>query len=391
MLCRITVYVIVLGAFALPAIILAMIPGIPPSVVGVVAFACVAGFLTFAFRNFTLLMGIDFCLTTIHCTNTARLHFTLPSALSPEKVEKRVARFGKMATPVAESSILKSLRYRYSRPVTVYNSGVEKVIVTYRVNSLDDSLYRSILRSASGNSEVLKGKKCPRAIMKAQKKANLNRVTVILIYADHVEDSLATNLFTKVGKQGGDGFETAFLPCVLDFEKRICTFDSVRIPFLGFGYPVKNRGIRLIRKLVFGGRFPYNTSPDRLSLPKDTDPEMTLFSLWKQLKAELIGEERQQRKIFTKLSHCEIFRDDLYLYLKWEDRGVCLSVESDKETRIAMVDFPNFWTYPKSNPIAKATAHEMKRLIESHFAECGYAVQFIHEEAEDNPKKKKRT
>ncbi len=44
---------------------------------------------------------------------------------------------------------------------------------------------------------------------------------------------------------------TALLPCVIDLEEQICTFDSMRMPCTGFQYPIKNRGIKIIRKYLF--------------------------------------------------------------------------------------------------------------------------------------------
>lgn len=62
---------------------------------------------------------------------------------------------------------------------------------------------------------------------------------MIVIFADRVEEQLRTELSDTVGKGGGDGSETAALPCVVDLERRSCTFDSMRLPYVGFGYPVK--------------------------------------------------------------------------------------------------------------------------------------------------------
>ena len=98
-----------------------------------------------------------------------------------------------------------------------------------------------------------------------------------MIYAKQVDEKLRNSLFDVVCKNGGDGFDTAVLPCVVDLEKQICTFDSMRIPYTGFQYPVKNRGIRIIQKYLFNNKFPFADSPDMLDPIKDMGPEQSLW------------------------------------------------------------------------------------------------------------------
>ena len=133
---------------------------------------------------------------------------------------------------------------------------------------------------------------------KAQKTSPLNCVTVIVIYAKQVEETLRNSLFDVVCKNGGDGFDTAILPCVVDLENQICTFDSMRIPYTGFQYPVKNRGIRIIRKYLFNNKFPLADSPDTLDPIKDLDPEQSLWLFWKTMKKELVSDDKEMKKRF---------------------------------------------------------------------------------------------
>ncbi len=95
-------------------------------------------------------------------------------------------------------------------------------------------------------------------------KRALHQVIVIVILADRVEEQLRTELSDTVGKGGGDGSETAALPCVVDLERRSCVRQHAA-PLCGLRYPVKNRGIRLIRRYLFGGRFPMPPPADAAS------------------------------------------------------------------------------------------------------------------------------
>lgn len=107
-------------------------------------------------------------------------------------------------------------------------------------------------------------------------------------------------LFDVVCKNDGDGFDTAVLPCVVEFEKQICTFDSMRIPYTGFQYPVKNRGIIIIRKFLFNNKFPFADSPDTLDPIKDMDPEQSLWTFWRTTKKISFWTIKNQRNALKK-------------------------------------------------------------------------------------------
>lgn len=261
--------------------------------------------------------------------------------------------------------------------MTLYASGIEKVIATYHVDFLDKSQYRMIINSATANSNALRGKKKQRFLDKAQKEAPLNRVTVIFIYAKQVDVSLDKDLFDMVCKGEGDGIDNVTLPCVIDLEKKICTFDSLRFPYMGFQYHAKNRGIKLIRKYMFNNKLPLASSPDLLQPIEDINPEQSLWSFWRATKKELIEDDKAQKKRFQKMKHRDILLDDGYIYLKWEEKGVWVSVELNEELRTAEVDNISSWYYPKANKISKAAIKETEGLINTYFATLGYTTKYI--------------
>ena len=377
LLCRILVYVVVLGGFIAPIIIVANLNFVPETIKIVVGVAFAIALLIYIIKNFMLLMAMDIGLATLHCNNTARKRFALPRSFAVKKVENRLLKFGKPCSPIAISPKPHLLQYKSNAPLTIYSSGIEKVIAVYHIDLLDKNQYHSIINSATANSNSLKGKKKHRFLDKSQKKSPLNRVTVIFLFAKQVDPNFRDNLFDAVCQNGGDGFDTATIPCVVDLETQFATFDGMRIPYAGFQYPVKNRGIKLIRKCLFNGKLTFANSPDAIDPIKDTDPEQSLWSFWRNMKKELISDEKETKKRYEKMVHKELIFDDGYIYLKWEDKGIWVSVEIDEKTKIAEIDAIDSWYYPKQNKIAKTTIKEMKGIINSYFAELGYTTKFI--------------
>ena len=377
LLCRILVYVVVLGGFIAPIIIVANLNFVPETIKIVVGVAFAIALLIYLIKNFMLLMAMDIGLATLHCNNTARKRFALPRLFAVKKVENRILKYGKPCSPIAILPKPHLLQYKSNAPLTIYSSGIEKVIVAYYIDFLDKNQYHSIINSATAISNALKGKKKHRFLDKSQKKSPLNRVTVIFLFAKQVDPNFRDNLFKAVCQNGGDGFDTATIPCVVDLETQFATFDSMRIPYAGFQYPVKNRGIKLIRKCLFNGKLTFANSPDAIDPIKDTDPEQSLWSFWRNMKKELISDEKETKKRYEKMVHKELIFDDGYIYLKWEDNGIWVSVEIDEKTKIAEIDAIDSWYYPKQNKIAKTTIKEMKGIINSYFAELGYTTKFI--------------
>ena len=377
LLCRILVYVVILGGFIAPMIIVANLKFVPEAVKVIVGIGLAVGLLIYLLKNFVLLMAMDVGLAMLHCHNTARKHFVLPKSFSEQKVERRITRFGKKYEPSALSPRPETLRYKSNAPITIYASGIEKIIATYHIDFLDKNQYQLIVNSATANSKALKGKKKHHFLDKSQKSSPLNRVTVIVIYARQVDEKLRNSLFDVVCKNGGDGFDTAVLPCVVDLEKQICTFDSMRMPYMGFQYPVKNRGIRIIRQHLFNNKFSFADSPDTLDPIKNMDSEQSLWDFWKRTKKELILDDKESKKRFEKMQHRDIVFEDGYIYLKWEDHGLWISVELNEELRSIEIDVIDSWNYPKSHKIAKATIKELKTLINTYFAGLGYTTNYI--------------
>lgn len=176
-------------------IIVANLKFIPEAVKVIVGIGLAVGLLIYLIKNFVLLMAMDIGLAMLHCHNTARKRFVLPQSFSMQKAEKRISRFGEKCEPIAISPRPETLRYKSKAPITIYSSGIEKVITTYHIDFLDKNQYHLIVNSAIANAKALKGKKKHHFLDKAQKSFPLNRVTVIFIYAKQVDEKFRNSLF----------------------------------------------------------------------------------------------------------------------------------------------------------------------------------------------------
>lgn len=376
LLCQILVYLPVLGAFILPMIGICCLDFISEDIRAVAVIVLVIGLLVYLFKNFVVLMGLELGLELLHCNLSARTCYTLPRGRSLDAIANRICRFGTACTPSPIQPQPFQLRYRFNSPVTVYTKGIEKVVAAYKADLLDLEQYHSIFRSAKANSQALTNKKKALFLDRAQKKAPLNRVTVVVIFAQKVADQLWDNLYEQVCKQSGDEWEDTMIPCVIDLDKGECVFNSVRLPYIGFAYPAKNRGIRLIKRIVFGGRIPLRDNHNHVTPIEDMDIEKSLWDFWKELAKEAKDSNKKINKRMASMSDGQIILEEDLLYLKLDNRAVCLWVDRDDEKKTAEVESVTHWSYPKANPIGKKTNAEIKSAIIRYFSNQGYTVLF---------------
>ena len=222
------------------------------------------------------------------------------------------------------------------------------------------------------------GKKKAVFLDKKQKKQSLHRVTVILILANKVDPQMRRDLYALVCKQCGDEHEDCIVPCVVDLEQRTCVFNCVRVPYVGYSYAVKNRGIRIIKNRVFGGNLNLSGNTHLLESIQDIDPEDSLWDFWKDLHRQFIGAERETKQHFESMSEREIRIVNEILYLKWDHRGICQTVELDSENKIAKIESVTNWAYPKAQPIGKKIIQKIENHISAYYAKQGYVVGFMN-------------
>ena len=127
LLCRILVYVVVLGGFIAPIIIVANLNFVPETIKLVVGVAFAIALIIYLIKNFMLLMAMDIGLATLHCNNTARKRFALPKSFSIKNAENRISKFGKQYSPIANSPKPHLLQYKSNAPLTIYPAELKRL------------------------------------------------------------------------------------------------------------------------------------------------------------------------------------------------------------------------------------------------------------------------
>lgn len=384
LLCKIFLCLMMLK-YAIFGILVGTLSVIPDNVkVFLIVGACI---LTLAdmFRNFAFYLTTEMTLEVLHCLLTGGWEFSLPQAFSAQELVQRCGSFGRAYEPAVLALRPAILRYRSGRPAQMFASGIEKIIAVYPVAMLDEDTYRRIHASAAQNAKALKGKKKHILLEKPQRKAPIDQVTVALIVADQVEEAFRSKLKNVASKQVGDGETVSMIPCVVDLEKQRCIFDSTREVFLDGHYPVKNRGIRLIKRYLFrGGLQRIGDSNDFLkneaaAAENGEEKEVLEMSFWeftRMAKKEMAGCDEEDEKRFKQMKHREIVVEGEYLYLKWEQSGIWTALEMDEKARTVKLDPIVSWYYPRARKIDKETVKKLKKEIGAYFAGEGCTVKY---------------
>ena len=384
LLCKIFLCLMMLK-YAIFGILVGTLSVIPDNVkVFLIVGACI---LTLAdmFRNFAFYLTTEMTLEVLHCLLTGGWEFSLPQAFSAQELVQRCGSFGRAYEPAVLAPRPAMLRYRSGRPAQMFASGIEKIIAVYPVAMLDEDTYRRIHASSAQNAKALKGKKKHILLEKPQRKAPIDQVTVALIVADQVEEAFRSKLKDVASKQVGDGKTVSMIPCVVDLEKQRCIFDSTREVFLDGHYPVKNRGIRLIKRYLFRGGlrligdsndFLKNEAASAENGEEEKILEMSFWEFTRMAKKEMAGCDEEDEKRFKQMKHREIVVEGEYLYLKWEQSGIWTALEMDEKARTVKLDPIVSWYYPRARKIDKETVKKLKKEIGTYFAGEGCTVKY---------------
>ena len=375
--CRIILYLIAILAL-LGSVALVGIPAFIPLKlkIGLIIVIFLV-FLGIVFKNMLQIMYIDAKLAYFRCYNTARKSWRLAEKTSCEKIEKSVLRMGKSYTPLEVQPVPNQLTYKFSTSLTAYYCGIERVVMSYSIDLLTEDALAEIIKSARENSHALKETKKALFLPKIQKQTPLSRVTVALIFAKAVEDGLSEQLFDILSRESDECTETAFMPCVLDLERKKAIFDSLREPVVGFACPAKNRGFKMINKCIYGGKIRFFDTGDLLSPLDNYDPEMNLRQFIENTKKELVEEKEKTRHRFVTMNHTDIIYENDFLYVKWEDKGVWLFAQKDEEEGVLNIDIPEHYDYPRYAEVPPDVCESIKILLENYFAELSVKTKFV--------------
>jgi len=128
---------------------------------------------------------------------------------------------------------------------------------------------------------------------------------------------------------------------------------------------------------VFGGKLSLRGNTHFLEHIRDLNPEDSLWDFWRELQHQFVGAERKTKRQFESMSEQEIRMVGESLYLKWDHRGICQTVEMDLENRRAKVESVTTWAYPKAQPIGKQIIQKIEAHIAACYAKQGYTVEFV--------------
>ncbi len=284
LLCRVLIYVVIFGAFIIPAVIVLNVPFIPNTVkvtVCVVLLVCLSVYLI---KNRALLLKMDTVLSTVQYNNEARKYFTLRSSFDDQTAEDKIYDFGLSYEPLPVLPLPELFRHKNPRLFMGCTCGAETVILTYYTDFLDKEKYEQIFNSAKVNTSSIKRKNKRCLFGKAKKTSPCPLVSVAVIFAGRVDEPLRKDLFNTVCKSTDSKKDTALLTCVVDLQMKICTFDSRRTKNFGFQYAPKNRGINIIRKFLFDNKFTYGTSHELPAPVEGVNTEQSLWEFWRSAK-----------------------------------------------------------------------------------------------------------
>lgn len=104
LLCRITSYIVVIGGFIAPIIIICNLDFVPETIKMISFFIFMIGLLIYMLKNFALLMGIDTVMAMLYCYKKARKKFILPDSFSVKRIKNRINKFGKDCEPIKKIS-----------------------------------------------------------------------------------------------------------------------------------------------------------------------------------------------------------------------------------------------------------------------------------------------
>ncbi len=362
---------------------------IHPLLLPVIMFAPWVWAIWFMISHYALLMMTSICLEMYHAHLHGRRYFTCPkNGKDPATIRKRILRrakrFGYPYELDAMPQELVSVRYKNTPSMTVYYHRIEKLLLVYEVDVLDADASRKLWQSANAITNII-GKEQTPLYRKPKGPSKNNSVSVAaVILANTVSPAVAAKLVdTEIRTD-----DRHVLFCAVELSTAKYYFDNQKEPFM-FTYPVKNRAINRIHRVVFGGRVPLRDNPHTLPIPhgfekNGFDPEMSLWHFMKYAQKELKGVSRREKKRFQEMQNGTVITDDGWLYCKLGDRVSTMMVDDDEnDPQKKQVILSLNWHYPKSNRISKKDNATIRRLTEEFLRGQGFEVTFIEAEIDD--------
>ena len=387
--------IVLVGIVMAPPILILFLPAlpvaayIPPILLAVLILCPWIGSLWFMISHYALLMMTSVCLEMYQAYLQGRRHFTCPqNGTEPAGIRKRilrrVERFGYPYEVKAAPRELIALRYQNLPSATVYYHRIEKLLLVYEVDILDGDAFRKLWQSANAVTNII-GKEQRPLYRKPKGHSKDNSVSVAAVI---LANTVSPDVAAKLAEEDSQMNDRHILLCAVELSTAKYYFDNQKEPFL-FSYPVKNRAINRIHRIVFGGRVPLRSNPHMLPEPMwlkrdEFHPEDSLWSFMKRAQKKLKGMGRSEKKRFQEMQDGTVTMDDGWLYCKIGDRVDMMMLDDDEDDpQKKQVTLSLNWYYPKSNCISKKDRATIRRMVEVFLGEQGYSVTFVEPETDD--------
>lgn len=341
--------------------------------------------LVFIMWFFPLLMAMGMIFESIGNWKKDRLFFTCKSNGEGEqiygKIINRIKKYGKGVDVENVKRKPICVRYKRTSSAEAFYSSVEKNIIAYRTDFLDDKEMSDILSCAKAISGKMKAFTRPWFFLtKNERKAPACRVFVVLVFADDVSQS-GIDFIRKERKWD----ENIVFPCAVDLKRSRYYFDGMKeLHFEGMeGKPSKNIAIKLINRILFNGKSDLKDNDNLPPCPVDNEMlEEPFFQVIKELVVDDFKERKTTKKIYKNLGNGEIFEKDNLLYINKDGRVTTfLIMESEDSSQDTVsVAVSGFWDYPKKNKISKKDMINLKEQALEYFKKQNKRVEFIEME-----------
>ena len=327
-------------------------------------------------KNLFDVLFITTMLDTYRYHQKARKWFALPQDFDANAVKADISSFGQSCEPVEVEPSPEMLQYHSKKSITVNASAYEKVVCTYTVDILNKDTFNEIVKSARKNSLALRGHRTHHYLGNDVKNAPLNRVTIAIVFVQQVANAFRDGLLDAICKLASGSENNSLLACVVDFDRRICIFDSMNESYSS-DRPAKNRGISLIKKFLFNNKLTYENSTEMLDPVVNFDPEQSLWEFWRNFKKETSDNKKDTRAQFEKMSAGDIVYEDDLLYLMLQKEGVVIFTEKHEDTKTMDIEPIEYWNYPKAKKISGYEKRLIKQKVDDYFQQLGYTTNYI--------------
>lgn len=330
---------------------------------------------------FPALLGSDIIFSNIRNWKKDRLYFT--ADCNNDKfdkvialINKRIKKFGK-SCEIDNRLLVVPKSFQYKKAFSIYEaySSIEKILLVYKIDYLDEANYKKIQASSNLALLQLQDNSNIKSKKNQTEKSSVCRAVAMIIFADRVNVNIP-----KLVRKLPNFDNTAIIPCVVDIYAKRFYFDAMKeIYILGAQEkPSKNFAIDLLVKVVFNGRLPLkgNDNLDYSRIKKDLI-DKTFFEYIKDFYSEYKKENQVSKKIVKSMRDGELLHKDEIVYLKRGDRVAVFPIVLDNESKLIEILVSGYWDYPKCNKISKTTLKSLKQQIEAYFYEKGIKAIFV--------------